>query len=361
MIAYSALWIAIAAGLAGVGLGWPWMTVVGLLGSAGAALLLRPAAPTPQANPEPASAPVAPASSAVEALLLAVVPTWRSNVDQVRQVQQGSIGELFSRFSGMTQRLQQTLNTSEAVVGGNGMASSLRQARDQLNTVTGAFHAASERKAELLGTIGELNQHASELQHMSRLVQDIARQTNLLALNAAIEAARAGDYGRGFSVVADEVRKLSTLSAETGQDMDQKVGEINQAISATVSAAEELSNTEQSNLHYLDEVTGEVMQGLSASLEELSDTSLLLQQDTRHTQADIEEIVVNLQFQDRTDQMLDHLQQDMQRLHEAVEHQDSAVLDPQRWLRELRQRFTTDEERHGVKRSSASTDDVTFF
>jgi methyl-accepting chemotaxis protein len=103
------------------------------------------------------------------------------------------------------------------------------------------------------------------------------------------------------------------------------------------------------------------MQGLSASLEELSGTSLLLQQDTRHTQADIEEIVVNLQFQDRTDQMLDHLQQDMQRLHEAVEQQDSAVLDPQRWLRELRQRFTTDEERHGVKRSSASTDDVTFF
>ncbi|PKM00665.1 MAG: chemotaxis protein [Gammaproteobacteria bacterium HGW-Gammaproteobacteria-9] len=361
MIAYSALWIAIAAGLAGLGLGWPWMTLAGLLGSAGAALLLRPPAPAQQANLEPVSAPAAPTSTAVEALLLAVVPTWRSNVDQVRQVQQGSVGELFSRFAGMTQRLQQTLNTSEAVVGGNGMASSLRQARDQLNVVTGAFHTASERKAALLGTIGELNQHASELQNMSRLVQDIARQTNLLALNAAIEAARAGDYGRGFSVVADEVRKLSTLSAETGHDMDQKVGEINQAISATVSAAEELSNTEQSNLHYLDEVTGEVMQGLSASLEELADTSLLLQQDTRHTQADIEEIVVNLQFQDRTDQMLDHLQQDMQRLHEAVDRQDSAVLDPHRWLRELRQRFTTDEERHGVKRSSASTDDVTFF
>ena len=44
MIAYSALWIAIAAGLAGLGLGWPWMTVAGLLGSAGAALLLRPEA-----------------------------------------------------------------------------------------------------------------------------------------------------------------------------------------------------------------------------------------------------------------------------------------------------------------------------
>ncbi|MDI9738684.1 chemotaxis protein, partial [Stutzerimonas stutzeri] len=102
----------------------------------------------------------------------------------LRQVQQGSIGELFSRFSGMTQRLQQTLNTSEAVVGGNGMASSLRQARDQLNMVTGAFHAASERKAELLDTIGEFNQHASELLHMSWLVQDIARQAHLLALNA---------------------------------------------------------------------------------------------------------------------------------------------------------------------------------
>ncbi|HBS77359.1 MAG TPA: chemotaxis protein, partial [Pseudomonas sp.] len=40
---------------------------------------------------------------------------------------------------------------------------------------------------------------------------------------------------------------------------------------------------------------------------------------------------------------------------------DGSVSDPQRWLRELHQHFTTDEERHGKTRSKSSGDDVTFF
>nr|WP_272890472.1 methyl-accepting chemotaxis protein [Stutzerimonas stutzeri] len=294
-------------------------------------------------------------------MLNAVLPTWEKNLGQVRNIQQNSVRQLFEHFAGLSARLGQTLSQSDSVIGGDGMASSLRQAQSRLNEVTSAFHAASGRKAELLGTISDLNSFASELQAMAKHVQDIASQTNLLALNAAIEAARAGDYGRGFSVVADEVRKLSTLSAETGQRMGSKVSEINQAIRATVTAADELTASERDNLSYLDSVAGDVMQGLGQSLNELSATSLQLQQETRATQATVEEIVVSLQFQDRTDQMIDHLQHDMQRLDQAVRAGDDRMSDPQRWLRELHQHFTTDEERHGKTRSKSSGDDVTFF
>ncbi|WP_376747744.1 MULTISPECIES: methyl-accepting chemotaxis protein [Pseudomonas] len=296
----------------------------------------------------------------VEPLLNAVLPAWEQNLSQVRSLLQTNINQLFGRFSGLTQRLDQTLSSSDEVIGGGGVTNSLRQAHARLDQVVEAFHGANGRKRELLGTIGHLNAYASELQAMSKRVQDIASQTNLLALNAAIEAARAGEYGRGFSVVADEVRKLSTLSAETGQRMVEKVGEINQAIRSTVTAADELSSSEEANLHYLDEVAGEVMQGLSANLHELTLTSDQLQQDARMVQGDIREIIVGLQFQDRSDQMLDHLQLDLQRLQQALRDQDGSLAQPQRWLDELRQQFTTDEERHGAK-SRATQNDVTFF
>lgn len=360
MFAYTALWIGIAAGLAGLALGSPWIAGVGSAVCIASALFLKPQASGVRESVSPVAAQSV-AMPSVEPLLSAVLPTWDKNIGQVRDIQQNSVRQLFDHFAGLSARLSQTLSNSDNVIGGDGMANSLRQAQTRLNEVTSAFHSASGRKAELLGTISDLNNYASELQAMAKHVQDIASQTNLLALNAAIEAARAGDYGRGFSVVADEVRKLSTLSAETGHRMGSKVSEINQAIRATVTAADELTTSERDNLSYLDTVAGDVMHGLGQSLNELSVTSLQLQQETRVTQGTIEEIVVSLQFQDRTDQMLDHLQHDMQRLDQAVRTGDDCVNDPQRWLRELHQHFTTDEERHGKARSKSSSDDVTFF
>lgn len=358
VFAYCALWIAIITTFAGLALGQTWLAVCGTALGAITAFFLRPqsAAPIPTEQPIEEDTP----APAVEPLLLEVLPMWKQNIGQVRDVVQDNIRQLFNSFDSLSQRLGQTLAKSEHVIGGDGMGTSLRQAQERLNEVVQAFHEASGHKTQLLATIEHLNDYASELQAMAKRVQDIASQTNLLALNAAIEAARAGEHGRGFSVVADEVRKLSTLSAETGQRMGDKVGEINQAIHSTVSAAQQMAGNEQSNLEYLDQIAGKVMQSLNLNLTELSDTSALLQQDARTTQTDIEQIVVGLQFQDRTDQMLDHLQNDLQRLCQAVQNQDPCIADPQRWLAELRQHFTTDEERHG-QRIKAVVSDVTFF
>ncbi|WP_425273376.1 methyl-accepting chemotaxis protein [Pseudomonas morbosilactucae] len=358
---YLGVWSGLALCVAGLLLGSDTLMIVALLLVATLLIGLRPrqAQRSEPALSSPAAAR-AEQDPALQNLLQAVAPNWSDSLGRTRELLQGNIGALFESFQRITTRLDGTLSNSEGILGSNGVGESLRDANQRLHDVSQSFQTSSQRQQELLGTISHLDSYTSQLQQMAKRVQDIASQTNLLALNAAIEAARAGEYGRGFSVVADEVRKLSSLSAETGQGMDAKVNEINHAIQSTIAAAAELGSSEQNNLDFLNQSVTEVMARLGDNLNQLSAASGALQRDARDTQQDIQAVMVSLQFQDRTDQMLDHVQVDLQQLLDAMAEQAPSLQDPKAWLERLRQRFTTDEERHGQAPSAAASE-VTFF
>lgn len=75
---------------------------------------------------------------------------------------------------------------------------------------------ADESQKTVMETATSMNKIAEKIV----IIQEIAGQTRLLSLNASIEAARAGDYGKGFSVVASEVSKLAELSANSATEID---------------------------------------------------------------------------------------------------------------------------------------------
>ncbi|QXH51283.1 chemotaxis protein [Pseudomonas fakonensis] len=359
---YLVIWIGTALCATALFTGMLWLGLLGLAAIVLATLLLRP---RPVACTTPAQENTPPeASPGHQHPLLQLLPqaaaAWTDGLQQSRLLVADNIGGLLERFAAIHQRLDASLDAAARSTEQDGVSDGLRRCSGQLQQVTDAFASRGQRQSAVLQSISHLDSYTGQLQQMARHVQEIANQTNLLALNAAIEAARAGDYGRGFSVVADEVRKLSQLSATTGQSMDAKVGEINHAIQTSIESAEALSAHDQADLAHLQQLLDEVIEGLGGNLKALDQTSRELQQDTRTTQQDIQAILVNLQFQDRVDQVLDHVAIDLGELLAALAANDPKLADIDAWLRGQRERFTTREERSG-RHSPSDAAELTFF
>lgn len=125
----------------------------------------------------------------------------------------------------------------------------------------------------VIQNIGSLEEESKAIMDITKAINDIAEQTSLLALNASIEAARAGNYGRGFSVVAEEIRKLSEQSTNEAGRITAIVERINSRTIDTVAVAKEADNivtkqevTLNSTLDAFHNIQSQVV-GLTANLE----------------------------------------------------------------------------------------------
>lgn len=349
-------------GFAAAWLRWP-LPGLGLMLAGVACYLPLSRANLPEAGPEPERPPeeVTNPWRELKPLLEEVLPLWENSLEQARRIVRHNISDLMDRFAALTGQIDSTLNEVSGMTEGDGdrtVVALLAQARDRLDAVTRDFRASGAEKQRLIQTITGLEQYTGELTDMATSVRKIADQTNLLALNAAIEAARAGDAGRGFAVVADEVRSLSRSSGETGQQISGKAQVIGEAMNETVAAARAIDVADRHNLESLDGAIDSVFGQFQSATDGLTEISRSLEANARDVQSTIHHIVVNLQFQDRVEQILDHVQGDCGRLRQTLEAPPD-LIDGKAWANRLRQSFTTQEERD--QDQTDLSQEVTFF
>lgn len=304
-----------------------------------------------------------------------ILPLWAEQIGLVQAQTEEAITSLTMSFTEIVRRLTHTIEQSQALTGGKaderGFAELSRGAEEQLGEVIRSLSAILALKDALFESIQQLTGFMDELKEMAEDVGDIADQTRMLAFNASIEAARAGDHGRGFAVVAGEVRKLSERSGAIGQSIHGRVEMVNEAIVKTVQDAKRFVSQDQEAIATANETISRVIAQFNTAALSLGESSRMLQEEGRVIQQEISSLLVSMQFQDRTGQILSHVRDDMRKLIGLLEDyaakrlraESLPSIDTERWLDELKGTYSTHEQAalHDEGQKEALAADITFF
>ena len=241
------------------------------------------------------------------------------------------------RFGRLLSQIDRTVGETTDIVG------SIKK-RLSLNIVKQESEAAPQNNMQLIrqqyetviqGILNELliiidikNEDITKLDKIRERVQDIsifssdisnfAMTTKILSLNASIESARAGRYGKAFGVVAQEVKRLavnSTHSAEKIQDtLDHTAIFIDQAVLSIKETADAEKNFINSTIFLLKDFFLSIIDSL-IQLSSVMDGTL---GNTSTSRAEIQNIVINLQFEDITRQISTHIAQTLRDVYNAL-------------------------------------------
>jgi methyl-accepting chemotaxis protein len=302
------------------------------------------------------------ALGALRKLLASVLPLWEKQVELARAQTETAADGLTGKFIAMSQQVGQTIALSADDNGRDGVVEVIRSAQVELPKAVTALDATQAEREHFLTEMHQLGNFVDELFGMAEDVAKIASQTNLLALNAAIEAARAGESGRGFSVVADEVRKLSTMSGATGARITEKVRIMGGSMHELIEHAGQVAKTEREKIREAEGIVNQVLGELAQGIAQLEQRIALLQSSSREVEHTVNEVLVDLQFQDRVSQITTHITLDMRRLLERLN--DVAPLDARAWLQVLEASYTTQEQNRihgGDTLAPVEQSSVTFF
>ncbi len=298
---------------------------------------------------------------------------WTAHVGMAQQQMHAATAQLLDGFNQILSELdhlvlqpEQAGNSDDITARTNMLTLCETRLLGLLQTLDGFVQS----RDAVLGSVRALSNASGSLGDMAEDVGKLARQTNLLSINAAIEAARAGESGRGFAVVASEVRRLSNESGETGQRISSQVQHFSAQMQTALTQADEQAVRGSSAVAASEQTIRAVVADVDGAVAQLHDRAVELRQRGEVVKAQVQQLMLAFQFQDRVHQILDQVNGSiadaMGRLQAALA--EGRVPDAAEWAALLSAGYTTAEQRNLVQGSAgtaapaaASSTETTFF
>jgi len=350
---------ALIAGSAGP---WAWAVALVLAAACAALAWVRP-------DTSAAGDPVALDSVAGGTRLMAreVVPVWRRQLEAARSNAENELQSLVESFSSLSGSLSAAAETAAKGPQGLGVGAVeelLDRSEEPLQELLQPMRQLAEQREALLGELVGLNESLTGLREAVKEIGAIASRGNLVAMNASIEANRAGQADGGFGAVAREVRALSSRTHDIAGDLRQRLTASCDRLAQLRRDAELGRESEETLRLVARQRARAVIAMLMGDMGDAVQSSRELRALSLKLADEMDVLFQGFQFQDRLNQMLTNLQDDMDRFSAwMAEGRPASHTDALEWLKRLEDTYTMAEQRshhHGnvqIERASG----VEFF
>lgn len=149
------------------------------------------------------------------------------------------------------------------------ISNSTHSSAEKLSTSAEKAKASFTLIDQIFSSITDISEQSKKIQNALSLIYDVTNETEMLAMNASIEAAKAGEFGKGFSVVANEIRELAEKSQESVDDIDEKIKQNNEIVENTQTVIADSQKTLKEILE-MTVVSDQFLSQISVAINETS-------------------------------------------------------------------------------------------
>jgi len=313
----------------------------------------------------------APAVQALQQRLDTAAGHWTAHLGLAQTQMAAAVGQLLDGFNQILGELDGLILQRDDDAAMTERVNMLASCETRLLGLLQTLDGFVQSRDAVLGAVRGLSQASASLRDMAEDVGKLARQTNLLSINAAIEAARAGESGRGFAVVAAEVRRLSGESGQTGQRIGGQVEQFATRMQDALAQADEQATRGSCAIASSEQTIRSVVADVDGAVAELHEQALALRRRGEVVRAQVQQLMLAFQFQDRVHQILGQVSSSIQsaaaRLQSALA--EGRVPDAEEWAALLAAGFTTLEQQAlaagapaaSTQAAAPSSTETTFF
>ena len=211
------------------------------------------------------------ASRVAEQVTCAVEDISRGATEQAESMESSvnNTNEMGNSIDEITDKVEALSAAAEEMMTG------AKRTVDTLNQLMNKNATVMTSMQDINAQIRLTNDSVKEIAEASNAITAIAGQTHLLSLNASIEAARAGDYGKGFSVVASEIGILSEQSKNAAVSINKIVETLVKESQKSVETIVTLSDSVQEQNYQLTNTKAD-MDAVVTNVSNIDDSTKMI-------------------------------------------------------------------------------------